>query len=324
MLSHVGCGIETGVEHLPAQIPAAVPGNGQKPAIVLLSQGACRPVIIRKARRPLPACQRQARRQEGFIQSRLQDQRSIRKQPHTVGQGSFHRHDDLIISTGSIPCGSFIVQADQNGGIRPVQLKSTVPVKLFQEIQGVLLCRLLPVQPVGESAHSQHVTDHGEAAHTHGDPALPQTAPAGDGRIRPGTVHRQDHRGRNMGIPIPANAAGHGRDGLHVEAGHSAAPGHLCVKGILPIPEGIPGKKGLQRLAVCSGALCRGNQIPAGSRRAAPGQQQTQQQEGPPSPFHGATGSPGSCMRAAHSRHRSISSQIRKQASQTSRRQTGH
>ena len=40
MLPHVGGGIEPGVEYLSAQIPAAVPGDGQKPVVLLLAQGA--------------------------------------------------------------------------------------------------------------------------------------------------------------------------------------------------------------------------------------------------------------------------------------------
>ena len=53
-------------------------------------------------------------------------------------------------------------------------------------------------------------------------------------------------------------------------------------------------------------------------------EQQAQQYEGQTALFHGATGSPGSFILPAHSRHISISSQMRKQESQTSLRQMGH
>ena len=127
-----------------------------------------------------------------------------------------------------------------------------------------------------------------------------------------------------MGIPIPANAPLKRRDGLYIKAGHGAAPAYLRVEGILCRLKGIPGEEGNESPAVCLGALRRGDQTVLCVHRAAPGQDQTQQEERQPTPLHGATGSPDSSIRPAHSRHRSISSQMRKQASQTSRRQMGH
>ena len=56
-------------------------------------------------------------------------------------------HADIIL----IPGGGFVVQAEQNRGIRLVQLKSSVSIEVFQKNQGILLCRLLSVQPVGQA-----------------------------------------------------------------------------------------------------------------------------------------------------------------------------
>ena len=139
MLSHVGCGVKPGVKHLPAQVPAAVAGDFQKPVIVLLPQGAGPPIIPGEVLWPLSTGQRQARRQQGSIQPRFQGQGNIGEQPHTVGQRAFHRHDDLISSAAAVPCGGLIVQTEQNGGIRSFQLKSTVLAEMFQKIKSFSL-----------------------------------------------------------------------------------------------------------------------------------------------------------------------------------------
>ena len=139
MLSQVGCGIEPAMEYLPAQITAAVPGNGQKPVVVFLPQGAGPPIIPGEVLWPLSTGQRQARRQQGSIQPRFQGQGNIGEQPHTVGQRAFHRHDDLISSAAAVPGGGLIVQTDQNGGIRSFQLQSTVLAEMFQKIKSFSL-----------------------------------------------------------------------------------------------------------------------------------------------------------------------------------------
>ena len=77
-----------------------------------------------------------------------------------------------------------------------------------------------------------------------------QAVPAGDDRIRPRAVHRQDHRGRYMGIPIPANPSGHGRDGLYIKTSYGITLGYFRIESILPIPERISVEEREQCLTV--------------------------------------------------------------------------
>ena len=259
MLSHVGSGVKPSMEHLPSKIPATVPGECQKPVILLLSQSVSRPVIFGKVSRSLPTRQGQACRQEGLIQSWLHGQRDIRKQPQVVRQCTFLRHNDLIVSSSFIPRHSFVVQTDQNRGVRLIQIKASIPVEMLQKNKGIPLCRLLLVQSVGQRTHGHHIANDSSAAHADENPVLPKTVPAGDNRICPCAVYRQNHCGRYLGIPILTNTTGHGRDGLYIKAGHSIAPGYLCIEGIFCRLNRIPGKERIQHCAVFLGALCRGN-----------------------------------------------------------------
>ena len=82
-----------------------------------------------------------------------------------------------------------------------------------------------------------------------------------------------------MGIPIPADALLQRRDGLYIKAGHGAAPAHLRVEGILCRLKGISGEEGDEGSAIRLGALRRGDQTVFCVHRAAPGQDQAQQEE---------------------------------------------
>ena len=197
-------------------------------------------------------------------------------------------------------------------------------MEAFQQAQGIRLGRRLPIEPVADAAKNQHIADDGGAAHTHRHSALQETIPAGDEGIGLGAIHGQYHRCQYMGIPISANAALHGRNRLYIKAGDRMTQGCLSIERIVRSVQGIGREEGLQRRTVYVRALGHGDQIPLGNRFAAGRQQQAQEKKRNPAFFHGATGSPASSIRLAHSRQRSISSQMRKQPSQTSRRQIGH
>ena len=250
MLSEVCRSIEAGVENLPAQVSAAVSGKLQKPVVVLLAQRMGRAVIAGKALRPFAACGGQAGGEQRLVQTGLQCERRIREQAQAEGQRPLLWHDYLVVFSVSVPFGDLVVQADQNGGIRPVQLKSSIPVEVFQEVQGILFCRLLLIQSVGQRTHGQHIADDREAAHADRGAAVQEAAPACDYLVCPCTVHRQHHRTQHMRIPVPADAPPHGWDRLHIEAGDRIAPGYLRIQGILRLPGDITGEECVQDCAV--------------------------------------------------------------------------
>ena len=53
-----------------------------------------------------------------------------------------------------------------------------------------------------------------------------------------------------MGIPIPANPSGHGRDGLYIKTSYGITLGYFRIESILPIPERISVEEREQCLTV--------------------------------------------------------------------------
>ena len=152
VLSEVCRSIEAGVENLPAQVSADIAGEMQKPVVVLLVQGVGRAVIAGKPcglsplARGRPA-DSSASSRPGSSASGESENRPRQKDrvPFLRAQRSRNFPRPCSMRRPRSPGRS-------NGGIRPVQLKSSIPVEVFQEVQGILFCRL-PSDSVRRTAH---------------------------------------------------------------------------------------------------------------------------------------------------------------------------
>ena len=149
--------VKTGMAYRPPDVSVRVLCHGEEPGEVLRMDGGTVGPVIGIPIRPASVRQRQTRGQQRFIQPPLKLQRRIGHQTHGKGQRPLHRHNDLPVLPGPVPCGRLVIKAELDGGRLVIQAQFALAIQAFQQGEGLGLCVFLALQPIRHGPQDQPI-----------------------------------------------------------------------------------------------------------------------------------------------------------------------